>query len=352
MMKSPRKVAVLHNTDYDAELTEGTGVDISAVHASALAVVAGLREAGFESELVGVHGLELFDVVRQLQASKVDLVFNLCESMNGDSRNEPTATGVLDLFGIPYTGSDTLALGSCLHKNRAKAILHGCEVPTPRHLLLSTEADLASPVLRTLTYPWVLKLVHEDASVGIEADNVAKNVDDLIKRARYMMQEWKQPVLAEAYVAGREINVTLLGSDDDVEILPLHEIDFSSMPPERPRIVSYAAKWDEAHVDYVGTKPVPVRNLSPEATAAACAAAKAAYAALGLRDYGRVDLRLDAEDRPFVIDINPNCDISPDAGVARSAKVAGMSYSQLLARIVALAWKRQPQPVAKAQSAS
>jgi D-alanine-D-alanine ligase len=134
--------------------------------------------------------------------------------------------------------------------------------------------------------------------------------------------------------------VTLIGNGTNVQILPLHEIDFSAMPKDRPRIISYAAKWDESHVDYAGTKPVPLRDASPRLVAAVEGVARAAYDALGLRDYGRVDLRVDAQGTPWVIDVNPNCDISPDAGVARAAKVAGMSFPGLIDLITTSAWKR------------
>ena len=161
----------------------------------------------------------------------------------------------------------------------------------------------------------------------------------LRKRALQMMDEFHQPLLAERYIEGREVNVTLLGNGAELETLPLHEIDFAAMPRDRPNIVSYAAKWDEAHVDYVGTKPVPLRDASPALVQSIESVARAAWDALGLRDYGRVDLRVD-DAGPWVIDVNPNCDISPDAGVARSARVAGLAYPQLVDRIANIAWRR------------
>jgi len=154
------------------------------------------------------------------------------------------------------------------------------------------------------------------------------------------MTEFLQGLIAERYIEGREVNVTLLGSGDSVQVLPLHEIDFAAMPSDRPRIVSYAAKWDEAHVDYAGTKPVPVRDMSAATVAEVERVARGAWRALGLRDYGRVDLRVDAAGTPWVIDVNPNPDISPDAGVARSAAAAGLSYPQMIGRIADLAIAR------------
>ncbi len=340
-MIRPSRIVVLHNTDYDAELTAGTGSDVSAILASSMSIADGLRTAGFTVELVGIHGLDVIEIVPRLVAAKTELVFNLCESMAGDSRNEPVIVGMLELFGIRYTGSDALGLGSCLHKPRAKDILIGRGVATPPHRVFNSPAELDDAAIEQFDYPWFLKLAHEDASVGIIAENLVKTPADLRARAAAMMEEFKQPVLAERYIDGREINVTLVGNvDGGVDMLPLHEIDFSSMPDSRPKIVSYAAKWDEAHVDYVGTKPVPLRAATPEFVAAVEQTAKAAWFAMGLRDYGRVDLRVDKNSVPWVIDVNPNCDISPDAGAVRSAASAGISFPQLMERIVLAACAR------------
>ena len=336
-MDRPSRVTVLYNTDYDAE--RAPGIDISSVEASARALKAALREAGYLAELVGMKGLDVFDVLAKLRADKPDLVFNLCESMAGEPRNEPTFVGLLDLFAIPYTGADLLGLASCLYKQRTKDILIGRGIATPPFRLLE-RATVDDPTLDELDYPWFLKLVHEDASVGITEENLVRTPATLRTRARTMIEQYAQPVLAERYVEGREINVTLIGNDAELEMLPLHEIDFAAMPADRPHIVSYAAKWDENHIDYVGTKPVPLRDANPAMIAAMEKIARQAWAALGLRDYGRVDLRVDATGKPWVIDINPNCDISPDAGSARAARVAGIAYTQFVDRIAQVAWRR------------
>ncbi|MBS1122849.1 MAG: D-alanine--D-alanine ligase [Deltaproteobacteria bacterium] len=338
-MDRPQRIIVLYNTDYDAELT-GPGIDVSSVEISAREITAALQEAGYRTELIGMKGLDVFDVLSGLRASKPDLVFNLCESMAGDSRNEPTFVGLLDLFGIPYTGADLLSLASCLFKHRTKDILNGRGIATPPHRMMRDVAALDDPELETLDYPWFLKLEHEDASVGITEANFVRSPSELRARARDMMREFEQPVLAERYVEGREINVTLIGNGDTLQVLPLHEIDFAAMPADRPHIVSYAAKWEEDHVDFVGTKPVPLRDAPPAMVAAVEQIARAAWEALGLRDYGRIDLRVDKAGHAWVIDINPNCDISPDAGVARSAKVAGIPYTQLVDNIAQAAWRR------------
>ncbi len=328
----PSNIVVLYNLE-----DEGAAIDAASVADAASAIAGALNASGFRATTQTLRGTEVFDVLPSLRGT--DLVFNLCEAMAGDSRNEPTFVGLLDLFGIAYTGADLLGLASCLYKQRAKDILIGRGVSTPPYRLLEA-TTLDDPSLDALDYPWFVKLVHEDASVGITEANVVRSAAELRARGRELIEQYKQPVIVERYVEGREINVTLIGNGAHPRVLPLHEIDFAAMPSDRPRIVSYAAKWDEAHVDYEGTKPVPLRDASPAMVEAVERVARAAWHALGLRDYGRVDLRVDAAGVPWVIDVNPNCDISPDAGVARSAKVAGMTYPQLIELIAMTAWAR------------
>ncbi|MBL0213012.1 MAG: D-alanine--D-alanine ligase [Myxococcales bacterium] len=334
---APSRIIVLYNSDYDAE----PSIDAASVADSARSIQHALTASGCEVELIGLHGLEVFGVLTRLRASAPDLVFNLCESMAGDPRNEPTFAGLLDLFGLRYTGADLPALAACLHKRRSKDLMVGRGIPTPPHRFLSKLADLADPSLDALDYPWFLKLSHEDASIGITEENLVRTPAELRARAAAMIQEYEQPVLAERYVDGLEINVTLIGNGDELEVLPLHEIDFGAMPAGRPRIVSYAAKWEESHVDYAGTKPVPLRDANPALVAACEQVARDAWDAHGLRDYARVDLRVDQAGQPWVIDVNPNPDISPDAGVARSAAAAGMSYDALIMKLAAIAMRRR-----------
>ena len=160
------RISVLYNTDYDAELT-GPGVDVSSVEVSARAISDGLRDSGYDVTLIGIQGTDVFEVLGGVRASKPDLVFNLCESMAGDPRNEPTFVGLLDLFRIPYTGADLLSLASCLFKRRTKEILAARGIPSPPYRILADAAALGDPTLDALDYPWFLKLEHEDASVGI-----------------------------------------------------------------------------------------------------------------------------------------------------------------------------------------
>lgn len=331
-------IAVLYNTDF--EHVPGAGTDAIAVRASAEAVRDALRAAGHRAELVGMWGKDVAEVITRLDRERPDLVFNLCESLSGIARNEIAVPALLDLLALPYTGGDAMALGLALHKPRTKDVLIGRGVATPPYRVIAREADLARIAAETLDYPWFMKLANEDASVGITEHNVVHDAAALATRARQLLAEFREPLIVERYIEGREVNVTLLGSGADVTILPLHEIDFAAMPTGRPHIVSYAAKWDEQHVDYAGTKPVPIRGADAALIARIEATARAAWDAIGLRDYGRVDLRIDDAGTPWVIDVNPNCDISPDAGVHRAAIAHGWDYPQLIGRIAELAYTR------------
>ena len=332
------RIAVLFNNDF--EFIDGAGADAAAVRASAQSIRDALVTAGHDAELLSMQGRDLIAVLGRLDRERPDLVFNLCESLCGIARNELAVPAVLDLHGIAYTGSDTMGLGMALFKPRTKDVLIGRGIATPPYRVLANHADIDRVAAEALDYPWFLKLANEDASVGITEANVAADGPALAARARAILAEFGEPILAERYVAGREVNVTLLGSGNEVEMLPLHEIDFAAMPAGRPHIVSYAGKWDEHHVDYAGTKPVLLRGADAALVARIEATARAAWTAVGLRDYGRVDLRIDDAGTPWVIDVNPNCDISPDAGVARAGAAAGLSYPMLISRIAELAWTR------------
>jgi D-alanine-D-alanine ligase len=151
---------------------------------------------------------------------------------------------------------------------------------------------------------------------------------------------FRQPCLVEQYIDGREFNVALLGHPT-ARVLPLSEIEFSGLPEGAPRIVSYDAKWRTGSVDDLGTTPVLHPTLAPGVAARVRRVATDAFRAVGVRDYGRVDVRLATSGVPYVVDVNPNCDLSPSAGMVRAAAAVGIDYGSLAALLVRYALRRR-----------
>lgn len=354
-----RKVLVLYNCDFDPSPPPRFVArrDRSEVSRAAHDVTDAVAAYGLEADILGVAGPDLGAVLDRLKKLAPDLIFNLTESLAQESANEIVMPAVLDMFGMPYTGSGSMGLGMCLNKPRAKDILRARGVPTPASCTIHRAKDAAGV---DLPFPLFVKLAREDASVGIIDDNVVWDRRALVKRVRNMIDEFQQPVLIERYVEGREVYVTVLGNvgpsglggaASRPTLLPFHEIDFTLMPQGRPHIVSYAAKWDESSPEYRGSVPVAVQTMPEAIRKSVGRCAIEAFQALELRDYGRVDFRVAEDGTPYVIDVNPNCDISPDAGVARAARAGGLSFPQLIGRICEIAWERTQNAAAKARAA-
>ncbi len=315
-----------------------------------MAVCRAVNEYGLECEPMGLQGPDLGRLLEEVERNPPDLVFNLCESLNRDTRNEVVVPAVLDMLRVPYTGPGPITIGLCLDKDRTKQVLLRHGVPTPPHRVVNRLAELDDPAhpfgpaaggdQPQLEHAQFVKLLREDASIGIEASNLVTDRDALCRRVTELMREHNQPILVERYIEGREVNVTVLGNGEGARVLPLHEIDFGRMPAERPRVLTYAAKWDENHVDYIGSVPIPMVDVPPAVEEDIRRAALESFHALGLRDYGRVDMRLDDDGRPWVIDVNPNCDLSPDAGLPRTARSIGLDYPHIIGHICELAWRR------------
>ncbi|MFN7132419.1 MAG: D-alanine--D-alanine ligase, partial [Myxococcales bacterium] len=276
--------------------------------------------------------------------SRPDAVFNLCESLGGDSRGEIIVPALLELLGLPYTGSGPLALGLALHKVKAKQLLRSMDVPTPAFAVVTNRAEAAA---LELPFPLMVKPAHEDASIGIDRNSVVHDRSALLAACSRILDGLHQPALVEQYVEGREIYCAILGR----EPLPLTEIDFSGLDASHPRILTYAAKWDEASHEFQATPSVPCA-LSAELQARVVDTARRAFDALECRDYARVDLRLSNDGVPYVIEVNPNCDLSPSAGFARAARAAGIDYETLVWRLVEAARGRHAHPSAFSKRSS
>ncbi len=327
-------IALLHNADHDA-LEDDPGRE---ARKDVLHVAAALAEALTRGKQVAVPvvvGEAPLAAFQSLGHHPPDVVVNLCESVSGDSRGEMAASAVLELLKIPFTGSGPLALGLALHKDKAKELLLARGVPTPAFAVVSSPAELSRV---QLPFPLIVNPVREDASAGVTFDSVVHDAAALRDAVELVLRTFHQPALVERFIAGREVYVSLLGNTPRV-VLPLSEIHFGKAFEGRPRIVSYRAKWETASPECQDSPSGPC-SLPAAVEAKVVGAALAAFEALGCRDYGRVDLRLSVDGEPYVIDINPNCDLHPQAGYARAAAAAGMDYAALGSRLVDVALER------------
>jgi D-alanine-D-alanine ligase len=294
-----------------------------------------LRRVGYEAYILNI--LDDYKLFKDdLRKNKPDVVFNFVEIYKDDATLEMSFAGLYELFNIPYTGAPPATLGTCQNKELTKRILSSYDVPTPNYTLISETADEYSV---ELNFPIIVKPATEDASVGIENDSIVNNYEDLKKRIEYVLYEYEQDALLEEFIDGRELNVAVLG-DKQLKVLPISEIDFSRMPDHLYNIVSYQAKWEPLDESYHKTIPVCPAKLPKKIESEAQRIAMKAFRAMGCRDYARVDMRLSKDKNLYVLEVNPNPDLTEDAGFMRSMKQAGLSYQRALKTIVDFASAR------------
>lgn len=308
-----------------------------------------LKESEHVTKIVPV-ALDIYKLIDELKSDRPDIIFNLCESVDGDPTQEMNIASLFEIMKIPYTGSRALTLGLALNKSRVKEILHYYNIPTALHYLCSNSNTFKENGYSKLKdrFPLIVKPSREDASIGIENKSIVYNDGELKTRIEYILDVHKQPALIEEYIEGREINVSVVGnyktSDDDLIVFPISEIDFSELPDDYPKIVSYNSKWMYKTVEFSGTKAVcPAKNMSPELEKLIQDTAKKVYRIVGASDYARVDFRV-KDNVPYVLELNPNPDIASDVdedtGFTRSGKAYGWSYETLIQNIINFASER------------
>jgi D-alanine-D-alanine ligase len=260
-----------------------------------------------------------------------DVVFNLCEGLGGQGSEEALPASAVELLGLPMTGARAFTLGLCSRKDLVNAHLRAQGIAVPDWAVACRGAPLA-----WRRYPAIVKPVAEDASLGIDAGSVVHSRAELEAACVRGHETWER-LLVQRFVDGREINVAIVGD----RVLPHSEIDFALLPRGLPRVVTYAAKWETGSVYDRGTVPRLLGVDEARLSARLARIAQAAWAAVEGSGYARIDLRLGERGRLYVIDVNPNADLSPGAGLARQAAAARWSYDELIARILDLAFTTQ-----------
>ena len=330
------KIAVCHNlaapVPVRGELHDRVAEQGAAEEAAEVA--AALASLGHQPVIVP-FGADPAVFLTELNAIGAELIFNLCEGLWGDSHKELHAAALLELTGLPVTGSGPLTLGLTQDKLRTKQLLLAHGLTTPHYLLVP--CGQALPAEPGLGFPLIVKPRSEDASHGISDASVVDDYPALREQVGYVHRSYQQDALVEEFIDGREINVAILGNGAAATVLPLSEILFDR-GQIRP-IVSYAGKWLEGTPGWVGTTASCPAQLTEAEAAATRAAALAAYRIVGCRDYARVDTRL-RDGVPYILEVNANPDISAEVGLARSAGAAGYSYPELIGKIVDAARRR------------
>ena len=258
--------------------------------------------------------------IERVRRAKPDLAFNLCEGIDGVAALESSVISSLELLGIPYTGSGSWTTSICLRKHVVNTLLEAARLPVPRFGVARAGEPLPS-----VGYPAICKPAAEDASLGVEQKSVVKSARALHARVSEMHAEWED-ILVQRFVAGREVNVGIVAD----QVLPIAEIDFSGMPDQYWRIVSYRSKWETGSDEDLGSVPRCPADLPAELVAEIQGIALAAWRVVGGRGYGRVDMRIDEAGRPWILEVNANPDFAPTAGLARMARIAGIDYAEMV----------------------
>jgi D-alanine-D-alanine ligase len=325
-------ILVLYSVDVERSL----GPDPEAIRAvleSVNAIGDALARKGAEVLTRAVEDAP--SILRVLEEVKPRGVFNLIESLLGRAVLESAAAWMLDHAAVPYTGAAAFTLGLCQRKAITKHVLDAAGLPTARGctLELGFDRNVALALLERLTYPCIVKPGCDDGSVGLDNSSIVSSPGAALERARELLSKVEGEALVEEFVSGTELNVAIHGDGDDIHPLPLSMIDFK-LPPGFAPIVTYAGKWVPESTEYQGTQVVCPAPIPDDIAERVRAVALAAYRTVGLRDYGRVDMRLTTTNEPRILEVNPNPDLDPQAGYARSARHHGWDYDELILRIV------------------
>lgn len=301
-------------------------------------VVTGLRELGHEVEPLGLID-DLTPLRRAIRNFTPHIVFNLLEEFHGEPMLDQNVVGYLELVRVPYTGCNSRGLVLARDKALSKKILHYHRIRVPRFAVVPAGRRLKRKPAQ-LQYPLIVKSQVEEASIGIAEASVVNSDDKLAERIEFMHANVGTNVILEQYIDGRELYVGVLGNTR-LQALPVWELEMGRLRPDAPRIATRRVKWDPEFQKRRGIEIGRARNLSPELERLIVKTTKRLYRVLQLSGYARVDFRLDAEDRLYFLEANPNPEIGYGDEFAEAAEAAGIDYGPLLDRILAIGLRKR-----------
>ncbi len=285
---------------------------------------------------------DLFTFHRKLRRLEPDVIFNQYDDVVHGVFSEMLFAAIVQMMGFRITGSPALALGLSRYKHTTSKLLHGLGIPIPPCTeVLEKVSDVDKHEWR---FPLIVQPSHEDAGIGLDRNSVVRTKKALRNQVRHVLREYKQPALVQLFLPGREFNVGIVGGKR-TRLMPLAEVRYEEMPPEIPPIMSYAAKWIENSLEYKKTSIICPTVVEPELARELNDIAIRAFRAVRAWGYGRVDIRLDEEGIPRVLEVNCNASLEEGIGLARAAKRAGIKYPQLLQMIIDAALEGPPYDV-------
>ncbi|MFH1614191.1 MAG: ATP-grasp domain-containing protein [Planctomycetota bacterium] len=324
-----KDVLVIYNAADDKHLARKVAWRESnaGVLAEVKAVTAALKKLGVDYDVRSIRDIKQLPDV--LSHNKQRIVFNLVEELPGNILDACYVPAICRAHGKVSTGSDTASLLLAQDKWKTKAVLEEADLPCPAGAVVPLGQKIRPEYLAQGKY--IVKPVLSDASEGINADSIVELPgENLDKTIEYIHAQFKQPAIVEQFIAPRELNVSVLQINGDIKVLPIAEIDFAAFGSNRPRIVDYEAKWRVNSFTYNHTPRIIPAQLSAQAARLVCRYALKVWYAIGCQDYARVDFRMDKNEQPFILEVNPNPDISPDAGFAAALAVQGMAYEEFI----------------------
>ena len=283
------------------------------------------------------------DFPEKLRKAKPDIVFNIAEGWNGVNR-EAHVPAICEFYGIPYSGSDPFTLTLCLDKARTKETLLFNGVPTPKFAVVRKLADLPA-ARKKLSLPLFVKPLHEGSSKGITDSNLCQDRDQLETQVRFLLENYRQPVIVEEYLPGKEFTCAVLGNGEEATVLPIVGMNFETLPDGALPIYSFDAKfvWDQPD-NPLDIFECPAR-ITNELHASIERVTLDAFRVLGCCDWARIDVRLDANGTPNVLEVNPLPGILPDPAenscLPKAARAAGIGYDELIQSCLRFAAARQ-----------
>jgi D-alanine-D-alanine ligase len=296
-------------------------------------VMRALTRLGHKVSAFGVFD-DIRPLVDKVRAVKPDVIFNLCESFNADRKQEPNLPALLELLGVPYTGANPEALTLCKDKGLSKKLLTYHKVRVPEFAVAPRRAPLPKG-LSKFVYPGICKPLGLDASEGIAKSSLVTNAEDCAERVRFIHERLGTDAIVEEYIEGRELYVGVFGNER-LTILPPQELFFKKLPSDAPRVLTFRAKWDDEYrkkygIDSDAAKPIEAKTL--QKLNETC---KEIYRLFKITGYARIDLRLSDQGECVFLEINPNPSIKKSDDFAFAAKRAGISYDELLNKLVHL----------------